>query len=84
MLRSLIGTVAKGAALGVVVIGARKLWERQRNRPMKEPLASGDSYNGTAAAFTGTPALRLPATPGEETQPAADVDRQESPALTRP
>lgn len=83
MLRSLIGTVAKGAALGIVVIGARKLWERQRIRPMKEPLISDTSYNGTATAFTKTPALPLSATPSE-TQSTTNVDRQESPALTRP
>lgn len=83
MLRGLIGTVVRGAMLGAVVIGAKKLWERQHTRPMKEPLKPGTSYNGTAASFAGTPAFGMETTP-DEVRPAVDIDRKESPALTRP
>ncbi len=81
MLRNMIGTMAKGAMLGVIVIGAKKLWERQHVQPMKEPLA-GTSYNGTAAAFTEPPALSMEPTP-RDARPIVDIDHDES-ALTRP
>jgi len=51
-LRNVIGTMAKTAALGIIVVGAKKLWDLQRLRPMSEPL-SGSRYNATTASFGG-------------------------------
>ena len=80
MLRNMIGTMAKGAMLGVIVIGAKKLWERQHVQPMKEPLVGS---NDTAATFADTPALTME-TAAFEAETIVDIDHEESPALTKP
>ena len=82
MLRNMIGTMAKGAMLGVIVIGAKKLWERQHVQPMKEPLV-GSNYNDTATTFADTPALTVE-TATLDAETIIDIDHEESPALTKP
>lgn len=79
MLRNLIGTAVKGAMLGAAVIGAKKLWERRHAQPMKEPLLPGTRYNGTSAAFTGSTAADIEASPsGSRPAVGIDSDSQES------
>ena len=82
MLRNMIGTMAKGAMLGVIVIGAKKLWERQHVQPMKEPLV-GRHYNDTATTCADTPALTVE-TASLDAETIIDIDHEESPALTKP
>lgn len=85
MLRNLIGTVTKGAVLGAIMVGAKKLYEKRNAEPMKEPLEPEvTTYDGKTATFSDVHESSIDTALYEDELVDDDVDYREPPILTKP
>jgi hypothetical protein len=86
MFRNLIGTMTKGVVLGAIVVGAKKLYDKQNTHAMKEPLEPEvTTYDGSTATFRDdVHASSMDEVLYEEELIDDDIDYKETPSSTKP
>lgn len=89
MLKNLIGTMTKGVVLGAIVIGAKKLYDKQNAHAMKEPLEPQEpevtNYDGRTATFSDVHESSIDTVLHEDDLiDDDDIDYKPGPASTKP